>query len=470
MTSIRLSQLAGIIQATLQQRFASQLFWVLTDVSDHKYYPDRDTHYFELVEKDPTSGRLLAKLSAVAWSDGAKNIQAFEKSTSQRFRSGIHILCCVKIDFHVAYGLKLHLVDIDISFTLGELERQKRETIERLLRECPDFIQKQGDVLITRNKGLSLNLILKRIAVIGSKQSAGYDDFIHTLTNNLFGYTFNVDLYHTQVQGENNAAAVVDQMIRIHQSGVRYDVLVIIRGGGAETDFLIFNDFYICRAVAKFPVPIISGIGHLKDQTITDLLVHTETNAPTKAAEFIVAHNRKFEEALLSIQQTVVIRSQQQLANAQRKANALQTTIVNRSRDLLIRQHDQLNSSRQVIMQNSKDLLKTQQHELSKTAHHLLSAPRIMVAQQKQLLHSLAANVASFQKQFFKNQTGLLKHYSSLVNMASPEKILNRGFAIIRKGDQIITSPEDLLPGEDITIQLKQTILTAELKSNKDGA
>ena len=469
MNKLRLSELANIIQETLQQRFAAESFWVVADVSDHKYYPDRDTHYFDLVEKDNQSGRLIARMTAVSWAEGSKHIEAFQKSTGQKFTSGIQVLCKVQVEFHISYGMKLRLVDIDISFTLGELEKQKRETIERLLRECSDFIVRSGDEIITRNKGLQLKRVLQRIAIIGSKQSAGYGDFMHTLTANRFGYTFLVDTYHTQVQGEANAAVLVEQLIKVFQSQQTYDVVVIIRGGGAETDFLLFNDYHLCRAIAKFPIPIITGIGHLKDQSIADLMANTETNAPTKAAEFIIAHNRRFEEAILNVQKNMLIRVQQQLSNAKQSLNRVQSIVTNNTKDLLTHHNKTLVNYQQIITQKSMALLHNQHKELITISHKLTAEPKLIINSKKQELQTIKTNIASFQKILLKNQRGFLNHYISLINLASPEKTLKRGFAIIRKGGQIITSPEKLHVGDDVSIELKDSIIASEIKEIKDG-
>lgn len=468
--TVQLSQLASLIQSTLQDRFASQIFWVVADVSDHKHYRDREVHYFDLVEKDKSTGKLIARMSANAWSDGAQKIEAFQRSTGQTFKSGIQIRCGVKVEFHIAYGLKLRLVDIDDAFTLGELERQKRETIERLLRECPDFIYKKGDQLFTRNKGLALQPVLQRIAVIGSVQSAGYADFMHTLTQNSYRYAFKVDTYHTQVQGETNAAAAVDQLIRVFQSNQPYDITVIIRGGGAETDFLLFNDFNLCRAVAKFPIPIITGIGHLKDQSITDLMAHTETNAPTKAAEFIIAHNRRFEEQILQLQKQLIIRTQQKLARSHKQLHQLESSVVNNSRNLLGEHNHLLRSLQQQISRLSMNLIREHQHELFNFQHLIKYNPKHQIALERQELERIRQNIAVNQKNFIRNQQGLLNSYQTLVNLSSPEKILNRGFAIIRKGDTIITDPTLLQQGDDLHIQLKSADLSVHLNTINHGS
>lgn len=447
MNTLRLSELALSIQNALQERFANQSFWVVADVSDHKFYPAKDTHYFDLVEKDPTSGKLIARMSAVSWAEGSRHIEAFQKSTGQKFTSGIQVLVKVQVEFHISFGMKLRMLDIDVSFTLGELEKQKRETIERLLRECPDFIYQHGDEIITKNKGLKLNRVLQHIALIGSKQSAGYGDFMHTLRDNQFGYVFQVDVYHTQVQGENNATALVDQLINIFKSQQPYDAVVIMRGGGAETDFLLFNDFHLCKAIAKFPIPVITGIGHLKDQSIADLMANTETNAPTKAAAFIVDHNRKFEEQIIHLQKNMVIRVQQQLSQAQRNLNGIQNIVTNNSQSLLVQHDKALAHLQQVILQNHK----------------------VLIQSKKQALQLVQQNIATFQKIFLKNQRGFLNHYVTLIKLASPEKTLQRGFAIIRKGNEIITSSEKLSEGDMVQIELKDARIQTEIKKIDHG-
>jgi exodeoxyribonuclease VII large subunit len=447
LNKLRLSELATQIQHVLQDHFATQSYWVMADVSDHKFYADKESHYFDLVEKDRQSGKLIARMSAVSWSEGSKHIAAFEKSTGQKFTSGIQVLCKVQIDFHISYGMKLRLMDIDVSFTLGELEKQKRETIERLLRECPDFITKQGDQIITKNKGLTIHPVLQRIALIGSKQSAGYGDFMHTLMGNRFGYSFHVDTYHTQVQGEANATLLVEQLIRVFQSKQPYDIVVIIRGGGAETDFLLFNDFYLCKAIAKFPIPIITGIGHLKDQSIADLMANTETNAPTKAAEFIIAHNRRFEEEIMYLQQTVLIRVQQQLSNARRQMNQVQNIVTNVSRELLAGHH------------------KT----LSAVSHFICSEPIHILSREREKIQYFRNSLLTFPLRCLKKEQGFVNIYKSMIKVASPADTLKRGFAIIVKDEKIITSGEQLTTGDIIQVELKDSILTVEIKDKTDG-
>jgi len=244
-----------------------------------------------LAEKQEGSNAIIAKAEAVAWKAGSVKIRDFERITGQPFKNDIQVLAKVAVDYNPLHGLKLTLVDIDINFTIGALEQQKQEILLRLLTECPDYIRRVGDQYLTLNKQLQLNAVIQKIALIGSGSSAGYEDFVHTLQNNAYQYRFTIDNYFTAVQGQANASMVRQQLIAIYNSHIAYDAVVIIRGGGAQTDFLLFDTFILGQAVAKFPIPVITGIGHQRNETIVDMLAHSPTNAPTKAAEFIILTN-----------------------------------------------------------------------------------------------------------------------------------------------------------------------------------
>lgn len=466
---MRLSALAEQIKQTLQNRFALQIFWVLADVSNHKFYPDKQVHYFDLVEKDPLTGQLTAKLMASAWGNASKNIAGFERSTGQTFTSGIHILVCVAVEFHNSYGLRLNVVDVDIRFTLGELEKQKQETLQKLLTECSDFIRKSGDTIITRNKGQQFNPVLQKLAIVTSKHSAGYADFMHTLEHNPYGYAFSVDTYHAQVQGEANAVEIVNQLIQVFYSKKPYDAVIIIRGGGAETDFLLFNDYHLCRAIAKFPIPIITGIGHLKDQSLADLMAHTETKTPTKSAEYIIAHNRVFEDRIHDLRQQIIIRIQQQQGQRQRLIGQLHSVVINRSRDYLADYQQEMNRMNRMISHHAIQLINRNRNTNQSLMNRIITKPQVIIAERKQIVLSIRNSIDNQQKKLLKNQQAHLQHFVRLIRMASPEQTLNRGFAIIRKNNQIVVDPDEIKMNDDIQITLKQTAIFATVNEKKDG-
>jgi exodeoxyribonuclease VII large subunit len=325
------------------------MFWVVADISSHNYYPNKEHHYFELVEKSAVDTGIIAKMSAVSWKAGSLRIKAFEKTTGQKFRTGMQLLLQVVVEFHAVYGLKAVLVDVDAGFTLGQLEQERQRTLERLVKECPAYVRLSGDTYITRNRELPYPRVIQRIAIVGSGASAGFQDFMHTLRNNSFGYQFDTITFFTTIQGSANAEQLAQKIAETSKSRELFDAVVIIRGGGADTDFLLFDQFEVCRQIASLPVPVITGIGHQKNETISDLMARTSTKTPTMAAEFIIAHNRQFEEQITGLQKSIIIRSQQFLGKETAQLSQLKTGIAIKARQELQSCHQSLQQSIQQI-------------------------------------------------------------------------------------------------------------------------
>jgi exodeoxyribonuclease VII large subunit len=466
--SIKLSVLTGKIQQALSDVFAEQTWWVVADVTNHSFYAQKGYHYFDLVEKDANAGGIVAKVAAVAWGNGAIRIKEFEIVTGQQFKNDIHVLIKVSVSYHQVHGLQIALLDIDTSFTVGQLEQQKQQTLIRLTTECADFIRKVGDRYITRNNQLPLRAVIQKIAVITSGNSAGYQDFRHTLDHNHFGYTFFIDNYFTVVQGETKAELVQQRLIDIYNTGIVYDAVVIIRGGGAQTDFLIFDTFILGRAVAKFPIPVITGIGHQKNETITDLMAHSATKTPTKAAEFIIAHNRTFEESVISMQQTILIRSQQLFSTHFQALSLLNAGIINQTRTILATHKDELHTYNSIVLHTSKSILLHHHRELITISNALLARPRIMVANKLNDLDNIVANFRSFSRMYIHGKRAQVAHYDALLKLMSPANILKRGFAIIYKDGHIIGNAASLQPGNHITIVLQDAALEATITTKNN--
>jgi exodeoxyribonuclease VII large subunit len=447
--SIRLSELTEQIYDTINGVFGSRTFWVIADVTNYTYKPQSNFHYFELVEKDRSSAKILAKIGGRAWGNASVNISNFEKATGQQFKNDINVLLQVAVQYNPAFGLQLNVLDIDTSFTLGKFEQQRKETLEKLLRDNASFIRFEDGQYHTRNSDLKLSRVLQRIAVISSDTSAGYHDFKHTLENNTFGYHFEVDDYFALVQGEGNAKQVLAQLIAVFNSGTAYDVLVIIRGGGSQTDFLIFDNYELNRAIAKFPIPVITGIGHQKNETIADLMAHTSAKTPTRVAELIIAHNRAFEDLLLSLQQQILIRTFQMMTYRREQLNRLNQVTINSSRNLLHEKH------RDILNLSGK----------------ILTNPKIMISNKRKDLNNLLANMRSFNKMYFLNQGRYISHFESVVRLMSPQNILNKGFAIVKVNGVIIGDAAQIEPGTEMTVTLAAADINTKVlsKSPRDG-
>lgn len=418
---MKLSALTRQVQQAIESRFLFQTFWVMADVTNYSYQQAKQYHYFDLVEKSENGGSINAKISAAAWGAGNLRIKAFERITGQRFQNNIHVLVQVAVEYHAVYGLKLTVLDVDSHYTMGKLEQQRQLTLDRLLRECSGYIRKDGDQYITRNKELTLNRVIQRIAIVTSGVSAGMQDFQHTLAGNNFKYAFTVDTYLTTVQGESTE--LVAKLVEVREAGKMYDAVVIIRGGGAQSDFLVFDQYPLCQLVAGFPIPVITGIGHQKNETIADLLAHTSTKTPTKAAEVIIAHNRAFEIELLDFQKNIVIKSQQLFAQKFRGLSHLNQQLVSATRHLLYSKH----------------------RDVQNYSTTLQGAARASIDKQ----HTSIA------------------HFRSVFQMMNPDNILKKGFAMIKVNGHIVTDPEKITVGEQVSVILSQTQLETVVSEKK---
>jgi exodeoxyribonuclease VII large subunit len=446
---IRLSQLAGEVTRVIDQVFNKQSFWVIADVANHSYKSASGHHYFDLVEKDKTSSALTAKIPTRAWGEGSLFIMNFEAATGQRFSNDLNVLVQISVFYHPVYGLQLTLLNIDTSFTLGALEKQKRETLLRLVRDNAEYIRLEKGAYITFNQELVLPLAIQTIAVISSSTSAGMEDFAHTLQNNNFNYWFRIDPYYSTVQGELNAQAIVDQLIAIYNSKIAYDVVVLIRGGGSQTDLLLFEQYVIGRAIARFPIPIITGIDHQKNETVADLMAHTTVKTPTKAAEMILAHNRAFADELSSLEKSIIIRSQQ----------------------LLARQHQALATANQRLTGAATQYLNSQHQQLQALASGLLRKPGLILYEKQRDLENITDQLKRESNYYLKNQHQSLDNFRVLISLLSPENVLKKGFALVKKEGRILSSADTITTGDELAVILAgQEIHTTVIqKNNYDG-
>ncbi len=319
MSPIRLSDLAFTLEAVVDQAFGQKAVWVVAETSDIKNYPDRGYCFLTLVERE--SGReTLAKMEACIWRRHYHTIRDFEQATGVAFARNIQLLLLVSVNFNPVYGLRLEILQIDPSYTLGNLERERQAVLDALVREHPDLVWVEAGQYITANQLLPRPAVMQRIALISAPNSDGWRDFRHELAQNPFGYAFAVDEYLTQVQGQGAERAICGQLARIRGSGVPYDAVVIVRGGGSQLDFGSFDTLLMGQTVAGFDIPILAGIGHERNVSITDLLCHESVKTPTKAAAFLIEHNRQFEanalylrDRLHGVAQTALLNAREQL-------------------------------------------------------------------------------------------------------------------------------------------------------------
>ena len=295
---IKLSELVDEIQGSLQIRFEGETFWITTQIVDVKKQEGVRRCYLKFIEKE--YGIITTEIRGVFWSTYYDQIENFEKFTKQKFTDGIEITCSVQVRFHPKFGLSLEAQQIDFAYNLGTLELERQQTLDRLLKENPGTIRLLDGVYKTFNNSLPLPTVIQRIALVTAPHSDGQRDFRQEMEKNKHGYAFSITEFLTQIQGDNAHHLILQQLKLVEQKKKAFDVVVIVRGGGSQTDFKPFDEYEVCRHIAGFPLPVITGIGHDRNTSITDLMARQQ-KTPTKVASLIVDHNLEFENEILEL-------------------------------------------------------------------------------------------------------------------------------------------------------------------------
>lgn len=283
--AISLYELNNLVKRTLRGQLP-EFYWVQAELSDVR--SNYSGHcYLEFIQKDAEENALIAKARGAIWSNIYKLIKPyFEQETGQIFTAGIKVLVKVSVEFHELYGFSLTVQDIDPSYTVGDMVRKRREILCRL--------EKEG--VLGMNKELEMPMAPQRIAVISSATAAGYGDFCNQLQHNPYGLIFYTRLFSAIMQGDRVEDTIVSALNRIYEEVDNWDAVVIIRGGGATSDLTGFDTYNLAVNCAQFPLPIVTGIGHERDDTVLDCVAHTRVKTPTAAAEYFVS--RLYDTAL----------------------------------------------------------------------------------------------------------------------------------------------------------------------------
>lgn len=308
---LKLSQLTDLIQATLSNVFYGKIIAVIAETSEIKK-SGNGHYYFDLIEKDGRN--IVAKMNAVIWKGYAEIINNFEANTGQKFERNIELLLKVEVRYHEVFGLQLQVIDIDSKYTLGKLEQERQQTLQKLVAENPETIELIDGEYITKNKKLFAPVVLQRIALITAPNSDGQRDIKHELENNPYGYKFHITEFLTQIQGNNADQLIIQKFNEVAKKKKNFDAVVIVRGGGSQTDFAAFDTYEMGKTIATFDLPVIAGIGHERNVSIADLMCYASVKTPTKAAGYLIEHNANFEAELLELKNRITENVSKKLA------------------------------------------------------------------------------------------------------------------------------------------------------------
>lgn len=415
------------IQKTLAGRY-STAFWVKAEMIRLNHYPHSGHCYPDLVEKK--DGKVVAQIRSNLWRQDYRRINAlFQKTLKESLKDGIKILFLAKINFDPQYGLSLHMLDIDPAFTLGDLEREKQKTIEQL----------QSEQLFNKNKSLSLPLLPHRIAVISVETSKGYADFRKVIDQNEYGYGYFYFLFPALLQGDQAVPSLLRALERIRLVQDHFDMVAVIRGGGGDIGLACYNDYDLCKAIASFSLPVITGIGHATNETVAELIAHQNCITPTKMAEWLLQRTHRVALPVRRARQQIVSKSQY---------------IINEKKE---RFREQIKYFKSVTLNS----LSFHANLLARLQSGLGQQTLFLLRQNQQTLHQKEKELDKNSAVFIAKTQTTLHTASQQVKLMDPINVLKRGYSITYAKNKVITSTAQLKKEEDITTVLADGMITS---------
>lgn len=393
-----LSQVGKSLEAVVAKNYSSA-YYIKAEVIKLNLYPRNGHCYPELVEKE--NGVVKAQMRGIIWASNLRPInERFQKITGEPLKEGITILCLATIEYDVKYGLALHIQDIEPSYTLGEMARNKAQTIERLKQEG----------VFDANKLVPMPLLPKRLAIISIETSKGYSDFMITLQQNKYGYKFSYRLFPSLLQGEKAVHTMIAQLDEIEKCKSEFDCVVILRGGGGDVGLSCYDTYELAHRVATFPLPIISGIGHSTNVTVTEMVSHENKITPTEVAYFFIQQFQNFEAQILQWQQIVGMYGSNLLKDERMRLMQIENMRQQLAAKVLITKRGEVENCERLLPILSKQLLARENEKLASMQNSI------------KLLH--------------------------------PNNILKRGFSITYLNGKPVTDAKKLKSGDEVVTQL----------------
>lgn len=406
MTPLSLYELNCAVSEAIEANF-NDTYWVAAELSEARVASNGHC-YVEFVEKDESGSNILARARGNIWRNAYQNIAfRFRMATGTDLQAGMKVLCLVSVNFHPLYGYSLTVTDVDPTYTLGDIAKRRQEILAQL--------EKEG--VLEDNLNLQLPRPLRRIAVISSSKAAGFGDFQDQLAQS--GYPFECTLFPAIMQGEQVEESIIRALQAVCADANAWDCIVIIRGGGAAADLYGFESLNLARAVACCPIPVITGIGHERDETVIDFVAHTRLKTPTAVAAFLIEQRRN-------------------------------------EVDLVAELEARLYTSAQRFLSREEQNLLVLTQQLRILAHQA-------TAQEQERLAQLRTAIQLLAKQTLRTESHHLSLLEKSLQLADPQHILSLGYSVTRLNGKVVTNAETLNPGDLLETQLAQGTVTTRV-------
>lgn len=451
MDSISLSELSNRIKTELYQSFP-ETYWIVAEISEANV--NYSGHcYIELIDKEENGNKITSKARATIWAYLYRMIAPyFKDSTGLDLQEGIKILFKATVEYHPIYGLSLNILDIDPTYSLGDYERQKREVIERLI----------NDGIFDLNKSLAIPRIPSKIAVISSAKAAGYQDFCKHIESKSDNFNITHNLYKATMQGDTAQDSIIAALDKIYNSKNNYDVVVIIRGGGSRSDLMCFDNYELATNVAQFPIPIITGIGHEKDESIVDLVANTKLKTPTAVADFICDFFYNEYNYLMELASIVVRSVERRVFSEKNRIDRINSQFLSSSQKQIHNANNQLNKSIYYLKQKVSDKANISTNNLNTYTNTVKTIINKRLALESNGLVNSESKFIYKTKIFISDKRNLINMLSDKADSLNPSIQLQKGYSIVKLGNLTVKSVSQLRENDKIII----TLADGKIESN----
>lgn len=462
---LTLYELQQQVKGTLDDAFALPV-WIKAEISE--ITTNRSGHcYLDLIETESGTDSVIARVRATIWSYTFRMLKPyFETTTGQPFTQGLKILVQAKVEYHEVFGLSLNIRDIDPVYTMGDMARQRREIIRKL----------QDDGIFDMNKELELPVVSQRIAIISSPTAAGLQDFLDQLHQNPHQFVFYTKLFPAVMQGVEAPLSVMNALDLIYEYEHLFDAVVIIRGGGAQIDLACFDNYDLASHVAQFPLPVITGIGHDKDDTVTDMVAHTRMKTPTAVAEFLISGALQFSQQLAELESHFIELVNDQLNSnkerltdaadqlkalvnklitaQQNRLNIAQIQLANQTGSFLRKRQNDLKLLTTAAKNKTSRFVSKQNHLLDQTGNQLKYSFRNQMIKRESQLKQLQNMAKLFSLETIRSEKKNLSTIQEKLRLVDPQNILKRGYSMTLLNGKIVKSVNQLNEGDRLETKL----------------
>ena len=451
-----LQQVVRSIKKTLEDRY-TQNYWVKAEMHKLNRYPSG--HAFpELVQKD--ENKIVAQITGTIWKQQLERINTkFIEVVKEPLREGTTLLLLVKINYSETFGLGLQILDIDPSFSLGELQKQREETLRKLAKEG----------LLNLNQKLHFPLLPKRVAIISAESSKGLSDFMQVLQENEKSYFIFTHLFNAYLQGDVAVQSIISALKKIKRVKDHFDIVIIVRGGGAEVGMTCYNNFELCKAIAEFPLPVLTGIGHSTNLNVAEMVSFRNEITPTKLAEFLLQTFREFEQETKRLNREMIAHSLQLIDKTKQDFNGQVRVFKHASLRFTDSLKNELNQQIIELKNTTRYFLKNENDAVLSLKNDYRIVTKEIITAERNTLSLISKPIKGSLLHFFERKESDLEQLEKTVNILNPSNVLQRGYSLTLLNGKILSAKNKPKKGDLIESKTDSLTLFSRVEKTSEN-